>query len=112
MQSKKECRMYAYDLVSQGKDDVTKLNDIEKEELTSHIIESYDKFHAYEFIGEPVESSEYAYLLAKYMRTRNQEDGNKLLDLMIKASVKYAGNEIVDLLLEQSQELNFDRKFN
>lgn len=112
MQTKKECRMYAYDLVSQGKDDITKLNDIEKEELTSHIIDSYDRFKAYEFIGEPVESSEYAYLLAKYIRTRSQEDGIKLLDIMIKSSVKYAGNEIVDLLLEQSQEFNFDSKFN
>lgn len=111
MQTKKECRIYAYDLVIQGKDDITKLNELEKEELTSHIIESYDRFKAYEFIGEPVESSEYAFLLAKYIRTKNQEDGNKLLDLMIKASVKYAGNEIVDLLLEQSKELQFDSKF-
>src|ERR1700686_5613904 len=112
MQSKKECRMYAYDLVSQGKDDITKLNEVEKEDLTSYIIESYDKFKAYEFIGEPAESSEYAYLLAKYIRTRSQEDAGKFLDLMIKGAVKHAGNEIVDLLLEQNQEYQFDNKSN
>ena len=74
MQSKKEARCYAYDLISEGKRDVKDLCEDEKEILAAHIIDSYDKFNAYEFIGEFYESQEYAHLLAKYMKTKFWND--------------------------------------
>lgn len=112
MQSKKEARCYAYQLICDGKDDITKLDEEEKEILSAYIIDSYDKFKAYEFIGEPSESNEYAYLLSKYMKTKDWNDASELLDMMVKAAVKYAGNEIVDLLIEQDQEYKFDMKYD
>lgn len=111
MKTRKESRIFAYSLVSEGKNDITKLTSSDKEELTSHIIDSYDKYNAYEFIGEAADSNEYAYMLARYMRTRKIDDGLELLDLMIKGAVEIAGNEIVDLLIEQQEEFNFNIKY-
>ena len=112
MHKKHEVRHLAYSLVVEGKNCITKLTDEDKEELASLIIEGYDKFRANEFITEADTTSELPYMLARYMKKRDSESAQSLLDTMVENAVRYAGNDIVDFLLEQEEEYNFNCKYD
>jgi len=111
MLSKKEARRFAYDLILDRKRCITELTDSDKENLASLLIESTDKYHAHEYIGDADSHNELPYLLAAYMRRRDPETAQSLLDTLVNNAVKFAGNEIVDILLEQEQEYEFDKKY-
>lgn len=111
MFNKKELRKFIYDLILDGKKCITKLSDSDKEVAAALMIEGHDKYSAYEFIGEADNSYEVPFFLAKYMKTKRKEDGQMLLDLLVDNAVKYAGNRIVDTLLEQEEEYESDMKY-
>lgn len=112
MLTKKEARSYAYDLVIDKKTCITKLNDDEKENLAALIIESNNKFEAVEFTRDADIHDELPYKLAKYMKSRDPSDGQEILEFMIENAIRYAGNEMVDLLVEQEEEYEFNCKYD
>lgn len=110
MFNKKEVRKFVYDLIIDGKKSITDLTQEDKEITTSLIIEGHDKYSADEFIGEADSNFTLPSLLAKYMHNRDEHVGQLLLDTLVENAIQYAGNTIVDLLLEQEQEYEFDLK--
>ena len=110
--NKKEVRKVAYDLIVDGKKCITSLTDEDKELMTSAIIEAHNKANAFEFITEADSHLELPYMLANYMRRRDSETAQAILDYMVENAVRYAGNDIVDFLLEQEQEYNFNKKYD
>ena len=112
MLNKKEVRKFIYDLMSDGKNCITKLSDEEKEVATAMIIEGSDKFSANEYVSEADTTCDLPHLLAKYMAYRDSESAQDLLDTMVSNAVKYAGNTIVDLIIEQEEEYNFNNKYD
>ena len=110
MFNKKDVRKFIYDLILDGKRGITDLSQEDKEISTALIIEGHDKYSANEFIVESDSNCNLPYLLSKYMIKKDKELGQLLLDTLVENAVQYAGNTIVDLLLEQEQEYEFDLK--
>jgi|ERR1700684_1759765 len=108
MLSKKEAKSYAYNLILEKRNCITKLTKEDKEILTALIIDSYDKFTGYEFMVEADTNSELPNMLSNYMKKGDSDSAQDLLDFMVDNAIKYAGNEIVDLLLEQEKEYEFN----
>lgn len=112
MINKKEVRKFAYDLILDNKKCITKLTESDKELFASILIESTDKFHVYEYITEADVHNEIPYLLSAYMKKRDKETAQYLLDTLVNNAVKYAGNEMVSLLQEQEEEYELDKKYD
>lgn len=111
MLNKKQVKNFVYDLILDGKNCITKLTDEDKEQATALIIDGHDKFSAYEFISDADISNELPYLLSEYMKKRDSDSAQSLLDHMVMNAVKHSGNAIVDLLLEQEEEYKFNQKY-
>lgn len=112
MFNRKESRNLAYEFIIDGKNCITKLSEEDKEQLTSLIIEGHSKFHAWEFIGDADVNNELPFMLSKYLLTRDPILAMDIVNFMVKNAVNHAGNIIVDLLVEQEQEKNFNDKFD
>jgi hypothetical protein len=51
-------------------------------------------------------------MLAKYMKNKNIEYGQEILDFMVKNAVDYAYNQIEEMLEEQEKEYEFNIKYD
>lgn len=107
-----EAKKYAYSLIGDGKNEITKLDEEEKMEFAALLIESRNKFNAWDYISETHESLELPYQLAQYMKSRSPRDAQEIIKLLVQGAVKSAGNEMVDTLLSQQEEFEFDKENN
>jgi hypothetical protein len=111
MQTLKEARKYAYDLVDQGKTQYHMLDDFEKSCLTGLIINSTDKMHIWEYITEADYKNELPVMLSEWLWTNSKELGNHLLETLRNNAVIYAAKESMRILEEQVQEWEIDRDY-
>lgn len=110
MQTLKEARKYAYDLVDQGKTQYHMLDDFEKSCLTGLIINSTDKMHIWEYITEADYKNELPVMLSEWLWTNSEDLGNHLLETLRNNAVMYASKESIRILQEQVQVWEFDKK--
>src|SRR5579862_5317468 len=104
MQTLKEARNYAYELVDDGKTQYHMLDDYEKSVLTGLIINASDKIHIWEYITEADYKNELPVMLSEWMFTGNQDLGLELLETMRENAVLYASKESIKILEEQLKE--------
>lgn len=112
MQTLKEARKYAYDLVADGKTQYHMLDDYEKACLTGLIINATDKINIWEYITEADYKNELPVMLSEWLWTNSNDLGNHLLETLRNNAILYASKEAIRLLEEQQQEWEFDKKFN
>lgn len=112
MFDKREARKFAYRLIVDGKKCITSLDEEDKEVLTALIINGYPKYTASEYITEADINCDLPFMLSRYLLDKNEKTAKDLLDFMVENSIKYAGNEIVDLLMEQEEEFQFYCKYD
>lgn len=116
MQTLKEARQFAYDLILDGKTQYHMLDDYEKSVLTGHIINATDKLHIWEYITEADFNNELPSILSEWLCAKNNElselMGNLILNKLRNNAVNYASKEAMRILEEQEQEWEFDKKFN
>lgn len=110
MQTLKEARKYAYDLVADGKTQYHMLDEYEASVLTGLIINSTDKIHIWEYITEADFKNELPTMLAEWLSTDNESLGLHILDTLKHNALRYASKECVKLLEEQEEEYKFDLK--
>lgn len=112
MQTLKEARKYAYDLVSDGRSQYHMLDNHDAEVLTGLIINSTDKIHIWEYITEADFKNELPTMLAEWLISDNDSLGLHILDTLKHNAIRYASKECVKILEEQVQEWEIDRKLN
>lgn len=115
MQTRKEARIYAYDLVSDGKSQYHMLDEYEKAVLTGLIINSTDKIHIWEYITEADYKNELPTLLSDWLSTGADYNPCELITLKIMETLRdnaimYASKEAIKLLEEQEEEYKLDLK--
>ena len=115
MQTLKEARSYAYDLVADGKTQYHMLDDYEKSVLTGLIINSTDKIHIWEYITEADFKNELPTLLGDFLSTGGDYNPCELITLKIIETLRnnaviYASKEAIRLLEEQEEEYKLDLK--
>lgn len=116
MQTLKEARNYAYDLVDQGKTQYYMLDDFEKSVLTGHIMASTDKIHIWEYITEADYKNELPEILEDFLTLGGEYQPTELITLKLietlrNNAIKYAANESIKLLEEQVNEWEIDRDY-
>jgi hypothetical protein len=112
MQTLKEARLYADDLIDDGKTQYHMLDEYEKCVLTGHIINSTDKFHIWEYITEADYKNELPYILSKWLVDDSHHYPFELATIMKKNALEYASKEAIRILEEQLHEWELDKKFN
>lgn len=112
MLSRKSSKNYAYILVSEGKICFNQLNDIEKEKLTGLLLESTPMIHAYEYISEADLKCEIPYMLGKLLETGNEDMSKSIIEKLKNNAITYMSRSIDEILSEQEQEYNFNKKEN
>lgn len=111
MISKKELRKQIYDHITNGKVTYSQLNDRDREIISSTIIRSLGHSSSkWEYITEADILDELPDLLHKYMESRNEFLGQKILDKLVLNAVKYSSDLIEKILEEQYEEYKFNMK--
>jgi hypothetical protein len=110
MQTRKEARIYAYDLVSDGKSQYHMLDEHEASVLTGLVINSTDKIHIWEYITEADFKNELPGMLSEWLISGNDSLGLHILDTLRHNAIRYASKECVSLLEEQEEEYKLDLK--
>lgn len=110
MQTLKDARKYAYDLIDQGKTQYHMLDEYEKSVLTGFIINSTDKIHIWEYITEADYKNDLPVLLSEWLFTGLSDLGFQILSTLRSNAVNYASKEAMRILEEQQQVYKFDLK--
>lgn len=112
MLTKKEARMLAYDFILEGKKCFANLDDEDKEQIAGLIIEGSYEIEAQEYVTESDIKSELPYMLAKYMKNKDELIGKHILEFMVKNAVNHAYKQIEEILEDQEKEYEFNLKYD
>jgi len=111
MINKKEVREFAYDLVSDRKNEYCLLSDAEKEKITGLIIKNTEIINVWEYITEADYKNELPNMLSKYLETGSKETGIEILELLKNNAMRYASREAIEIIEEQSKEYNYNKQY-
>jgi hypothetical protein len=109
MQTSRDVRRYAYDLVKDDKTQYHMLDEEEKGKITGLIIRSTEKINVWEYITEADFKNELPYLLAEYLETGSIVLGEAILKTLRDNAILYASKEIISFLDEQEKEWEQDK---
>ena len=112
MITKREVRKYAYDLASSGKVEYCLLSELEKEKITSLIIQGCSLVNIWEYITEADFKNELPFMLSAYLNNKDRDLGSDILEKLVTNAVNYAAKEAIGILEEQSSEYNFNKQFD
>jgi hypothetical protein len=110
MQTLKEARQYAYNLIADGKSQYHLLDDYEKSILTGFIINSTERIHIWEYITEADFKNEIPNMFGDWLTTGALNPPEYLLEKLKENALNYASKEAIRILEEQEEEYKFDLK--